>query len=137
VSQRFTPTKFGNPIFDDVSAAALQTEASAFPASEYNTLLITAEMEVASAIATIEPWVLLKVKVSGVEQDIWSPLATVSMRADAVIPNASMGPLTPTYSKAAAVQVEIPNCFQVRLCLKSISSGKVKVWAGLTNRAPR
>ena len=137
MGQRHTPTKFGTPIFDDVNAAALQTAGSAFEASEYNTLLITAEMQTATAIAEIEPWVLLKVKGGGVDGEIWAPLPSVTMKADVTIPHPSMGPLTLGYFKTKVVQVEIPNCFQVRLFLKSINPDRVKVWAGLTNRAPR
>jgi hypothetical protein len=136
MAQRYPPTKFNDPVFDAVDAPSLQ--ADVMSANEYNTLLMAAEFDTADAIAVIEPWVLLKGSGSGeVNADLWSPLSEITMIASSVPPHPSLGPLLTNHVKAPTSQSEIPNCFEVRLLLKSISVGEVTVWAGLTNRAPR
>lgn len=136
MAQRYTPTKFGAPIFDDVNAAALQSDP--WTAYEFNTLLIASEFSNAGAQAVIIPWILLKGdSPTGANEDLWTPLDRVVLVASVVPPHASLGPLIAGYVKAPVAQVEIPNCFQVRLLLESINAGTIKVWAGLTNRAPR
>lgn len=136
MAQRYPPTKFNDPVFDAVDAASIQ--ADTMPANEYNTLLMTAEFSAADAIAVIEPWVLLKGSGNGeFNADLWSPLSEITMIASSVPPHVSLGPLLVNHIKAPTSQSEIPNCFEVRLVLKSLSSGEVTVWAGLTNRSPR
>ena len=136
MAQRYPPTKFNDPVFDAVDAPSLQADTT--PANEYNTLLMAAEFDTADAIAVIEPWVLLKGAGNGEDNaDLWTPLSEITLIASVVPPHVSLGPLLANHIKAPTSQSEIPNCFEVRLVLKSITAGKVTEWAGLTNRSPR
>jgi len=135
VSQRYTPSKLGEPIFDDTNTPSIMTEAGALVALEFNTLLAVAEFSDAGATAIVVPWVLIKGLDGGAEVGLWTPLLQISFTAGGSAP--AIDPVTTNYFKAPISQSEIPPCHQLRLELVSVSAGTVRLWAALANRAPR
>ena len=135
MSQRYTPSKLGEPIFDGLDSPAIMTELGAFTALEFNTILMVAEFSDASAQAVVVPWVLMKGLSGGDVISLWTPLSQVTLNAGPTIP--AIPPATPNHYKAPINQSEIPPCHMVRLELVSVSLGTVRLWSALANRAPR
>lgn len=133
--QRYTPSKLGEPIFDNTSTPSIMTEDGALTALEFNTLLAVAEFSDAGASAVIVPWVEMKGLDGGSGVSLWTPLSQITLTAAGTAP--AIDPVTTAHFKAPISQSEIPPSHRVRLELVSVSAGTVRLWAALANRAPR
>lgn len=122
-------------IFDEADAAAIQS--GVIQALERNALEVYCEFTTATSLKIV-PWVRLKVMHNGEKADAWAacPEVTINRVSDTANP-AGATVLGGASTRSAPTVISIPNCYEVRLELTTITGGgTVTVWAACIEKAP-
>jgi len=137
---RFSPTRFPAPLFDDINAAAVMSDANALPAVDKTAIALAAELDAAAATVTVRVWARVRtvditVPATPVDTFAWFFVADVILTAHTTSGTAGApGPIIATKVQTQLEITNIPPCAEVKCEVTNISAGNATVWGSLGER---